>query len=273
MGNLSIWDALKSPPTSALKQIGGGRLRGFTDVNPQWRYKAMTEQFGVCGVGWKYDILKLWLESAGDEVCAFAEVSLSIKVDGEWSDPIPGVGGSMILAKESGGLHVSDECYKMAITDALSVAMKMIGVAADIYAGLFDGSKYTEEKSSPAKKEDTRSHWCKEHETAFFKTDLMKSFAHPIGLTREWCYEHTEKPPSSAPPADKRASNEPPKEPMKNLGELYTLAGKYGISRRDVCEANGVGTGEELTDLDAAWEATATKFATIIKTFQEKAKS
>jgi len=146
MDNMTYWDALKQPPPEALKTIQGGRLKGKTDINPQWRYKAMTEQFGVCGIGWKYNIERLWLEPAQDEVCAFAEVGLSIKVDGEWSAPIPGIGGSMLIAKESSGLHVSDEAYKMAITDALSVAMKMIGVAADIYAGLFDGSKYTEEK-------------------------------------------------------------------------------------------------------------------------------
>jgi len=39
----------------------------------------------------------------------------------------------------------------MAITDALSVALKMIGVAADIYAGLFDGFNYTDEKKAPQK--------------------------------------------------------------------------------------------------------------------------
>jgi uncharacterized protein YajQ (UPF0234 family) len=33
----------------------------------------------------------------------------------------------------------------MAVTDAISVAMKMLGVAADIYAGKFDGSKYLRE--------------------------------------------------------------------------------------------------------------------------------
>jgi len=143
MENMEIWDALKKPPQSALKMIQGGRLKGKTDISPQWRYRAMTEQFGACGVGWKYFIEKLWLETANDEVCAFAEIGLSIKVDGEWSAFIPGIGGSMLVAKESGGLHVSDEAYKMAITDALSVAMKMIGVAADVYEGFLDGGKFT----------------------------------------------------------------------------------------------------------------------------------
>lgn len=149
---MEIWNKLKQPPKSALKQIGGGRLKGMTDVNPQWRYQAMTENFGPCGQNWKYEIVKLWLEPATDnQVCAFALINLYIK-NGEWSEPIPGIGGSMMVAKESSGLHVSDEAYKMAVTDALSVAMKMIGMAADIYAGLWDGSKY---RDAPANKPNT----------------------------------------------------------------------------------------------------------------------
>ena len=48
----------------------------------------------------------------------------------------------MLIAKEKAGLYTSDEAYKMAVTDALSVALKALGVAADIYLGNFDGSKY-----------------------------------------------------------------------------------------------------------------------------------
>ena len=33
----------------------------------------------------------------------------------------------------------------MSITDALSVACKMLGIAADIYAGAWDGTQYREE--------------------------------------------------------------------------------------------------------------------------------
>jgi hypothetical protein len=115
----------------------------MTDINPQWRYKAMTEQFGACGVGWTYEIINTWSEQGADGVVlAFAKIALLIKVGDVWSKPIPGIGGSTMVAKETSGLYSSDECYKMAVTDALSVAMKMLGVAADIYEGLWDGSKY-----------------------------------------------------------------------------------------------------------------------------------
>ena len=151
--NMTLWDKLKRPPKEALKQIQAGRLRGMTDISPQWRYQALTEALGPCGVGWKYTIDRLWNEPGPDgSVFAFAQVALSIKCNGEWSEPIPGVGGSMIIAKEKSGLHGSDEGFKMAITDALSVAMKMIGVAADIYLGNWDGSKYREPAPDPGAK-------------------------------------------------------------------------------------------------------------------------
>ncbi len=143
MGNLDIYNILKQPPKEVLRQIQGGRLSGKTDINPQWRYKAMTEQFGICGVGWKYEIIELWDKSANDgQVFAFARVNVYFKQGDSWSEPIPSCGGSMLVEKEKAGLHANDEGYKMAITDALSTAMKMLGVAADIYAGLWDGAKY-----------------------------------------------------------------------------------------------------------------------------------
>lgn len=194
---MEIWNALKKPPQSALKTIQGGRLRGFTDVNPQWRYKAMTEHFGVCGIGWRYTIEKLWLEPAEEEICAFAEVALSVKIKNEWSAPIPGIGGSMLLAQETAGPHVSDEAYKMAITDALSVAMKMIGMAADVYEGFFDGTKYTGIEATPAKEmadETPKGHWCAEHQATFFKKGKMRNWAHKIVGTDDWCNESVSEP-------------------------------------------------------------------------------
>ena len=160
MSDMKLWDALKKPPASALKQIGGGRLKGMTDIKPQWRYMALTEQFGVCGYGWKYEIESTWTEEGSDnQVFAFAKVNLYIKDGEKWSDAIPGVGGSMLVAKESKGLYCNDEAFKMAVTDALSSSMKMIGVAAEIYMGNFDGTKYKDEPPPKPK------HWADDKKT------------------------------------------------------------------------------------------------------------
>jgi hypothetical protein len=145
MTAIEIYESMSKPPTYALKEITGGRLKGMTDVKPQWRIEALTKQYGLCGIGWKYIVDKLWQEKgAKDEILAFSQISLYIKTGEQWSDAIPGLGGSMLIADEKNGLHNSDEAYKMATTDALSVACKMIGIAASIYMGEWTGSKYND---------------------------------------------------------------------------------------------------------------------------------
>ena len=149
MSNLKLYNAVRSVPENAKKRITGGRLSGMTDINPMWRIKTLTEQFGICGIGWKYVITDKRLEQgANGEIAAFVDVDLYIKIDGEWSEPIPGTGGSMFVAKERNGMYTSDECFKMALTDALSVACKALGFAADVYFEK-DRTKYdTQDKKS-----------------------------------------------------------------------------------------------------------------------------
>lgn len=141
MGNLELYEKYRSVPDEAKKPIVAGRLKGKTDINPMWRIKALTEAFGPCGIGWYYKTVKKWTEQHGDEVAAFVDIELFVKHEGEWSMPIPGTGGSMFAAKEKNGIYVSDECYKMATTDAISVACKQLGFGADVYWNS-DRSKY-----------------------------------------------------------------------------------------------------------------------------------
>ncbi|MBO4728149.1 MAG: hypothetical protein J5631_07010 [Spirochaetaceae bacterium] len=147
---LEIYESLARPPAEALRQIQGGKLNGKTDINPQWRYKAMTEKFGLVGIGWKYEVQKLWFEAgAGSEKLAFAQVAVFVKDGDAWSEPIVGIGGSKLVQFEKGAAVSNDEGYKMAVTDAFSTALKMLGVAADIYANKWDGSKYKDEPETP----------------------------------------------------------------------------------------------------------------------------
>lgn len=147
MDNLAIYNAVRSVPDSAKRRIEAGRLKGKTDINPMWRIKALTETFGPCGFGWKYVITDKRLEQgANGEVAAFLDIDLFVKADGVWSDAIPGTGGSAFVAKEKNGLYTSDECFKMALTDAISVACKALGFGADVYWDA-DRSKYDKPES------------------------------------------------------------------------------------------------------------------------------
>ncbi len=111
----------------------------------------MDEVYGTCGIGWYPEITKQWTEPvANGEILAFCNINLFIRDGENWSKPIPGTGGSTLVASEKSGLYNSDEAYKMAYTDALSVAMKALGVAADVYLGKYDGSKYARQNEPQA---------------------------------------------------------------------------------------------------------------------------
>ena len=152
MDNLELYNKVRSVPVEAKKTITGGRLKNMTDINPMWRIKTLTEQFGICGFGWKTEILRSWLDTgAKGEIIANMQINLYVKYNGEWSEAIPGIGGSMAVAKESNGAYTDDECYKKAYTDALSVACKALGIGADVYFAK-DKTKY-DVKEQPSKEQ------------------------------------------------------------------------------------------------------------------------
>lgn len=142
MDNLYYYNLGREVPVTAKKPIQGGRMNGKTDINPMWRIKKLTEMFGPCGVGWYYKSVREWTEPYEKSVAAFVKIELYIKVDNEWSMPIQGTGGSMFVEIQKSGAYVSDECFKMATTDAISVACKQLGIGADVYWDK-DESKYT----------------------------------------------------------------------------------------------------------------------------------
>lgn len=143
MEKMEIYNRVRQVPDEAKKPISAGRLKGMTDINPMWRIKKLTEEFGPCGIGWWTKVTDRWTETVGDETCAFVDLELYIKVGDEWSKPITGSGGSKLATKERSGVYVSDECYKMAETDALSVACKKLGIGADVYFSA-DRTKYSQ---------------------------------------------------------------------------------------------------------------------------------
>ena len=145
MDAMEIYNKLSHPPENMLRKITGGKIAGKTDINPQWRYKAMNETFGLVGIGWKYEVMRLWTKAGADgEVLSFAQIAVYVKTGDTWSNPIIGIGGSKLVQFEKGQLVSNDEGFKMAITDAFSTSLKMLGVAAAIYEGKWDGTRYTD---------------------------------------------------------------------------------------------------------------------------------
>lgn len=157
MDNMKYYELGRGVPDEAMKPISAGRLKGMTDINPMWRIKRLTEMFGPCGVGWWYDITdkQIICDETTKQKAAFVDILLYF-VDpetGHTSHGIPGTGGSSFVAQERNGPYMSDECFKMALTDAISVAAKALGIGADVYFQK-DRTKYgAEEEKEEAKME------------------------------------------------------------------------------------------------------------------------
>lgn len=132
------------PPKEALRTIDFGKLKNKTDINPQWRIEALTEVFGLCGVGWYYEIMAIDYQDvqATGERMVYVTVGIHVKQeDGTWSAPVIGIGGDFTIIKDKNGIHGNDEAFQMALTDAIGKAAKCVGIANDIYRGKYD-SKY-----------------------------------------------------------------------------------------------------------------------------------
>lgn len=144
MDKMNIYNEAKSVPKDATKPINGGKLQGFSNINPMYRIKRLTELFGPCGTGWWYEITNRQLQPLQTgEIFCFVDINLFYKTeDGEISQPIPGTGGSSFVSSTRNGLQASDECYKMALTDAISVSAKALGVGADVYWAEDHSTKY-----------------------------------------------------------------------------------------------------------------------------------
>ncbi len=130
--NLQIWEDMRAVPETARRRIQGGHLNGKTDINPVWRLKMLTEKFGPVGFGWNVREVERWTNECAGEVGAFVKVELRVRLGDAWSEPIEGTGGSKLCGKGRGE-GINDEAWKMATTDAISVACKSLGMAADIY--------------------------------------------------------------------------------------------------------------------------------------------
>lgn len=136
MSNMDIYNAFRITPKEALKPITEGKLKGKSDINPMWRLQMLTEQFGPVGFGWNFKVTRMEALPVPErnEIMCFVDIEMKVKVDGEWSEPIFGTGGSMLVENyRSAGIKSNDDGYKMALTDAISIACKHLGMSADVY--------------------------------------------------------------------------------------------------------------------------------------------
>lgn len=145
--NLRLWTALKRTDPRATKPFTrSGGFRG-TQIDPAWRLQAMTEAFGPVGQGWGYEQTE-WTIVEG-MVFTCVRVWYRDPKTGEKCFTGPQWGGTELMRRRrDGSEEPNDEAFKMSVTDALGKCLLQLGLAADVYLGLFDDSKYREESEA-----------------------------------------------------------------------------------------------------------------------------
>lgn len=136
MSNMRFYDALRTTPKEALREITNGKLKGKSDINPMHRLEQLTKLFGPIGIGWNYKVTRMEAMpiEATNEIMCFVDIELRYKDGDSWSEPVYGTGGSMLVENyRNAGLKSNDDGFKMALTDAISVACKQLGMSADVY--------------------------------------------------------------------------------------------------------------------------------------------
>lgn len=170
-GNTELWDKLGRTDPSHTKQFK--RAGGFsgTAIKPMWAYKRMTEEFGPCGKGWGIGEPSFQVVPGPEgEVLVYCTASIwYVAADESGPHTVFGVGGDKAVGKNKYGLTGDDEAFKKAFTDAITNALKMIGVGADVHMGMFDDNKYVNDLRNEfdGKKED-------------YKPSLPKKDARPL---------------------------------------------------------------------------------------------
>jgi hypothetical protein len=157
MSNTELWDKLGRTDPKHTK--GFSRSGGFkgTAIKPIWSFLRMTEEFGPCGVGWGINQPSFQVVPCDGETLVYCTVSIW---HGTHDRIVFGVGGDKVATKrQSGATFCDDEAFKKSFTDAITNALKLIGVGADVHMGLFEDSKYVAEmaKEFAEEKDDGRA--------------------------------------------------------------------------------------------------------------------
>lgn len=166
MSNTDLWDRLGKTDPSHTKQFK--RSGGFagTAIKPMWSFRRMTEEFGACGEGWGINQPSFQVVDGSEgEKLVYCTVGVW---HGNREQVVFGVGGDKVVGKNKYGLSSDDEAFKKAFTDAVTNALKLIGVGADVHMGLFEDSKYVAslKQQQPAVSDESRNRFvaeCEQH--------------------------------------------------------------------------------------------------------------
>lgn len=143
-GNLDIWNKHRTIPTDQAKPITGKEYSG-TSPKPHYIIWCLTDMFGPLGKGFGWNVLADEFTLLGDTHLHWCRIRFWWR-DSDGVHECEQYGQTKAAYTTSGGKHrVDEDAPKKSLTDAVVKAASQLGVAADIFLGRWDDSKYLAE--------------------------------------------------------------------------------------------------------------------------------
>lgn len=152
--NLSIWERFADIDPKFTKAITGKAYKG-TSPNPQYVIRCLTEIFGPVGQGFGWEVVREDFTPLGSEVLHWCRISF-------WhtdrANTFDSYGQTKAMYPTSSGkIMVDEDAPKKSLTDAIIKAASHIGIAANIFLGRWDDSKYVEAVNADFRAEERKA--------------------------------------------------------------------------------------------------------------------
>jgi len=124
------------------------------------------------------------------------------------------------------------DAYKGAVTDGFTkISGQQLEIGIDVFKGIKSepSRQATTSKSSPVKEESSSEHWCKQHGVKYFKSAKMKSYAHPISGSNEWCYEHSKEVSKPSPEGTQSSTSTVTKVILPDTATIKKICSDAGV--------------------------------------------
>lgn len=153
---MKIWNHVQATDPRYTKSFSrGGGFKG-TAINHTYQQRRATEMFGPKGIGWGSTVLdEHYADGApivheklgviGREVIHVLRIELWYEFEGR-RGAIQSYGQTTFVGSNRHGTFTDEEAPKKSLTDAESKALASLGFSADVHLGLFDDSKYVNDR-------------------------------------------------------------------------------------------------------------------------------
>lgn len=159
--HMDLWNRVEPTPEGHLKKFTRGGGFSGTAINPMQTIKRVTAEFGPAGQGWGYEVLRsevvpgapIYREMGeGKPPMLLGHESVYIVFVRVWAGCrdcfVDQVGQTTLVTYivKQGRFMTDEEAPKKAITDGLMKALSHLGFGADVHLGLWDDSKYVNDR-------------------------------------------------------------------------------------------------------------------------------